>query len=39
MIATAMMIDSAMAPPELPVPGVPLNAYAGEIKIPTSYSQ
>ena len=36
-MATAMMIDSAMAPPEPPVPGVPLNANACEITISTSY--
>jgi hypothetical protein len=34
-----MMIDSAMAPPELPVPGVASNASAGEIKIPPSSCQ
>ena len=38
-IATAMMIDSAMAPPELPVPGVASNANAGEINIPNFRSQ
>ncbi len=38
-MATAMMIDNAMAPPELPVPGVASNASAGEINNPTSYCQ
>jgi hypothetical protein len=34
-----MMIDSAIAPPELPVPGVPSDASACEIIILTSYNQ
>ena len=38
-MATTKMIDSAMAPPELPVPGVPLNASACENNIPTSHDQ
>ena len=38
-MATAMMMDSAIAPPEPPVPGVASNASAGEINIPISQSQ
>ena len=34
-----MMIDNAMAPPELPVPSVASNASACDINIPPSYSQ
>jgi len=34
-----MMIDNAMAPPELPVPTVASNASACDINIPPSYSQ
>jgi hypothetical protein len=38
-MATPRIIDTAIAPPELPVPVVELNASAGEINIPTSYRQ
>ena len=38
-IATAIMIVSAWAPPEVGVPGTEFHASAGEIKIPASYNQ
>ncbi len=39
MIATAMMIVSAWAPPEVGVPGTEFHASAGEINNPISYEQ